>query len=51
MLYQQKKLMSTRVSDQEAKDFYDMNQDKFKPIPKPSCWEELTKIINKIKKE
>jgi len=57
MLYQQKKLMSTKVSNQEAKDFYDMNQDKFNF---PNSVEianiivkdkhEAQRIINKLKK-
>jgi parvulin-like peptidyl-prolyl isomerase len=47
MLYQQKQLMKTKVSNQEAKNFYDMNQDKFN-YPNSV---EIANIIVKDKQE
>ena len=47
MLYQQREFQKTKVSDQEVKDFYYSNQDKFK-YPNSI---EIANIIVKTKKE
>jgi len=47
MLYQQKQLMKTKVSDQEAKEFFDNNREKFN-FPNSI---EIANIIVKTKQE